>query len=87
MHKKCLWYIRERTKCFFLHDLELVENVGFEALVRGEARAGQILLHCGVVLCRLAVLVSAEGVASQVAEAGVEACFYFLAALGIGLFC
>jgi hypothetical protein len=47
-----------------LHDLELVENVGFEALVVGESCTGQILLHSGVVLCRLAVLVSAQGVAA-----------------------
>ena len=60
-----LVYKRDSERSFsFLHDLELVENVGFEALVRGKARAGQILLHCGVVLCRLAVLVSAQGVAA-----------------------
>lgn len=68
-----------------LYDLKLIENIRLKPLVCREARAGHLLLHARVVLLGFPVLVAADRVAAQVAEAGVEVGFGFFGALAVGL--
>lgn len=68
-----------------LHDLELVENVGFETLVGREAGSGHVLLHARVVFGGLALLVSADCANAQIAEARVEVGFGLFGTLAVGL--
>ena len=74
------------TACSLLYQLELVENIGLEAAFAAtHTSPSHLLLHGCIVLCRLALFVSAHCVAAEFAEAGIEVLFCFLCAFAVGL--
>lgn len=78
MHTRTLQHPR-------LYKLELIEDIGLEASLGAHAGPCHLLLHGRIILGRSAFLVSAHGVAAEIAEARVEVLLGFFGAFTVGL--
>jgi len=74
------------TACSLLYQFKLVEHIRLKAaLTATHTSPSHFLLHGSIVLCRLALFVSAYRIAAEFTEAGVEVLFGFLCAFAVGL--